>query len=100
MMKTGLMAVLALALLSGSALAAGGAKPTEAQKVEFHKVCMGIAKNEALCSCKAEAAMSLTDEDFMAEIIASMKGKAPPTDQNSAYNVYVAKSNQICKPNY
>jgi hypothetical protein len=100
MMKTGLMAVLALALLSGSALAAGGAKPTEAQKVEFHKVCMGIAKNEALCSCKAEAAMSLTDEDFMAEIIASMKGKAPPTGDNVKYARYIGQSNAKCIPGY
>ena len=100
MMKTGLMAVVALAMLSGSALAAGGAKPTEAQKAEFHKVCMGIAQNETLCTCKADAAMTLLDESFMAEVIASMKGKAPPTADNVKYGQYIAQSNAKCIPGY
>jgi len=100
MMKTGLMAVLALALLSGSALAAGGAKPTEAQKAEFYKVCVGISQNVELCTCKADAAMTLIDEDFMGVVISSMKGKTPPADSYKKYNDYVAHSNQVCKPNY
>jgi hypothetical protein len=61
-MKTGLMAVLALALLSGPTLAAGGAKPTVEQKAEFYKTCYGISQDEALCTCKADAAMTLIDE--------------------------------------
>jgi hypothetical protein len=33
-------------------------------------------------------------------VIASMQGGAPDAADYSAYNTYVAKSNQICKPNY
>lgn len=99
-MKTGLMAALALALLSAPALAAGGAKPTDEQKTEFYKTCYGISQDEALCSCKADAALQLIDEDFMAVVIASMKGKSPPADSYKKYNEYVARSNQVCKPNY
>lgn len=98
-MKTVLAALLALSM-TGVALAAGGATPTEAQKVEFHKVCMGIAQDETLCTCKADAAMKLIDEDFMGLVIASMKGKSPPEDSYKKYNEYVARSNQVCKPNY
>ena len=76
------------------------AAPTEAQKGEFYSVCMGIAQDDALCSCKADAAMSLIDERFMAVVISSMKGQTPKSDDYVAYNAYVARSNQICKPNY
>ncbi|WP_316357203.1 hypothetical protein [Devosia sp.] len=86
----------ALALMTVPALAA----PTAEQKAEFHAVCMGIAQDETLCSCKADAAMTLIDERFMAMVIAAMQGGSVPQDQYSAYNTYVAKSNQICKPNY
>lgn len=96
MMKRVVVALLALGMLSGAAQAA----PSAAQKAEFYKVCMGIASDDALCSCKADAAMTLIDEEFMAIVISSMKGKAPPADKYQAYNTYVAKSNQICKPNY
>ncbi len=99
-MKTGFLTVLALALLGGSALAAGGATPTAEQKAEFYKTCYGISQDEALCTCKAEAATKLIDEDFMGMVIASMKGKSPPADSYKAYNEYVARSNQVCKPNY
>lgn len=102
MMKSGiaaLVALLALGMASGVALA-GGATPTSAQKDEFYKVCMGIAEDAALCGCKADAAMQLIDEDFMGLVIASMKGKSPPEDSYKAYNAYVARSNQVCKPNY
>lgn len=96
-MKTTIAIILAAALLTAPAMAA----PTQAQKAEFYRVCMGIAQDDALCSCKADAAMGLIDEDFMGMVIASMKGTASPSgDQYSAYNTYVAKSNQICKPNY
>lgn len=96
MMKRVMVALLALGMLGGAAQAA----PSEAQKADFYKTCMGIASDDALCSCKADAAMTLIDEEFMAMVIASMKGKSPPAGQYAAYNAYVAKSNQICKPNY
>ena len=82
---------------AGSVLAA---PPTADQKTEFHRVCMSIAQDETLCTCKADAALTLIDERFMDVVIASMKGR--PTAQADAvpYNTYVAKSNQICKPNY
>ncbi len=89
--------LLALSMMVGGASAAA---PTEAQKAEFYATCMGIASDEALCSCKADAALTLIDESFMAIVIDSMKGKSPPADSYSAYNTYVAKSNQVCKPNY
>jgi hypothetical protein len=76
------------------------AAPSEAQKTEFYAVCMGIAQDETLCSCKADAAMTLIDADFMAMVIAAMQGGSVPQDEYAAYNAYVAKSNQICKPNY
>lgn len=96
-MKRLLLAGLALALL----VTPGFAAPTAEQKAEFYRVCMGIAQDEALCSCKADAAMELIDESFMALVIDAMQGKRNPSaEQYSAYNTYVAKSNQICKPNY
>ena len=90
-------ALVALGMLTGGAMAAA---PSAEQKADFYKTCMGIASDEALCSCKADAAMTLIDADFMAMVIASMKGKSPPAGEYAAYNVYVAKSNQVCKPNY
>ena len=83
-------------------IAAGpaAAAPTEAQKREFFSVCMNIAQDETLCTCKADAAMTLVDERFMAMVVAAMQGGSVPQDQYRAYNAYVAKSNQICKPNY
>jgi len=98
-MKIGVVALLALAMTSGAALAAGG-KPSEAQKAEFYRTCVGISSNVELCTCKADAAMQLVDTDFMAMVIASMQGKSPPAGSYKAYNDYVARSNQVCKPNY
>lgn len=89
-----------LAGLLLGATPAFAAAPTAEQKTEFHRVCMGIADNETLCSCKAEAAMTLIDGDFMAMVIGAMKGAAVPKTTYVAYNTYVAKSNQICKPDY
>lgn len=77
------------------------AAPTAAQKDQFYAVCMGIAQDATLCGCKADAAMSLIDERFMGVVIASMKGTASPKAADyDAYNTYVAKSNQVCKPSY
>ena len=92
-----LLAIAVTLVLSGPALAAS---PTTAQKDEFYRVCMGIAQNQALCACKAEAAMTLIDERFMDVVIASMKGGTPASTDFVAYNTYVAKSNQVCKPDY
>lgn len=97
MMKTGLAALFALAMMGGAALAAA---PSEAQKAEFYKTCVGISQNVELCTCKADAAVKLIDADFMALVIASMQGKSPPESSYKAYNDYVARSNQVCKPNY
>ena len=81
--------------------AAAQAAPSEEQKAEFYAVCMGIAQDQTLCACKADAAMTLIDADFMAMVIDAMKGTRNPAEgEYSAYNTYVAKSNQICKPNY
>ena len=92
-----IVALMALGMLTGGAMAAA---PSAEQKADFYRTCMGIASDQALCSCKADAAMTLVDADFMAMVISSMKGKSPPAGEYAAYNVYVAKSNQVCKPNY
>lgn len=89
-----------LPILVASAVPALAAAPTAAQKEEFYAVCMGIAHDATLCGCKADAAMTLIDERFMGIVIASMKGGSPPAGEYDAYNTYVAKSNQVCKPNY
>ncbi|MBF0677910.1 MAG: hypothetical protein IR164_03085 [Devosia sp.] len=96
-MKTQIFAlVTGFSLLATAAYAA----PTSAQKQEFFEVCMGISQNQELCACKADAAMTLIDERFMGVVISSMKGGAPAAADFNAYNTYVAKSNQVCKPNY
>ncbi len=92
--------LLALPLLLASTAPSFAAAPTAAQKDEFYKVCMGIAQDATLCGCKADAAMTLIDERFMAVVISSMKGGSPKAADYDAYNTYVAKSNQVCKPNY
>lgn len=92
--------LVALPILFASALPAFAAAPTAAQKEEFYAVCMGIAQDATLCGCKADAAMTLIDERFMGVVIASMKGGSPAAGEYDAYNTYVAKSNQVCKPNY
>lgn len=91
------MALAGLALLTGGALAA---PPTAAQKADFYATCMAISGDQPLCTCKADAAMTLIDERFMTVVISGMKGKAPAASDYVAYNTYVGKSNQVCKPNY
>ena len=90
-------ALLPLVQLTQPALAAA---PSAAQKDEFYRVCMGIAQDARLCGCKADAAMTLIDERFMGVVISSMKGGSPAASDYDAYNTYVARSNQVCKPNY
>ncbi|MBD8066638.1 hypothetical protein IC608_14280 [Devosia sp. PTR5] len=100
MRLTGLLPIIAGAMLMSN-LPALAAQPSAAQKEAFYAVCMGIAQDATLCGCKADAAMTLIDERFMDLVIGSMKGtKSPPAADYDAYNTYVAKSNQICKPNY
>lgn len=86
-----------LAMMTGPALAA---PPTAAQQDEFYEVCFDIAENQTLCRCKADAAVTLIDAEFMAIVIAAMKGRAPANKSYVAYNEYVGRSNQICKPDY
>lgn len=95
-MKRLLPLVSQLLLVAAPAFAA----PTAAQKDEFYQVCMSIAQDATLCGCKADAAMTLIDERFMEVVIRSMKGGSPDSKDYDAYNTYVAKSNQVCKPNY
>jgi len=84
---------LATALHAGTAFAA---PPSADQKAEFHQTCVSISQNEPLCTCKADAAMTLVDSDFMAVIIAAMKGKAPPAQYEVPYNDYIAASTRAC----
>lgn len=79
---------------------ASAAAPTAAQHAEFHAVCLAISGDQALCTCKADAAMELIDERFMGVVIASMRGGSPAAADFAPYNTYVARSNQICKSNY
>jgi hypothetical protein len=94
--KIGAAALLALALTS----AATAGPPTDEQKAEFYKVCMGIASNDTLCACKRDATTKLIDADFMAVVIVSMKGKAAPEEATVAYDTYIAQSNAVCIPGY
>lgn len=94
--KLGAATVLALCF-SGAAFAE---PPTAEQKAEFYKVCMGIASNDTLCACKRDAASKLIDADFMAVVIASMKGKTAPEAVTVAYDTYIAQSNAVCIPGY
>ncbi|HEV7275502.1 MAG TPA: hypothetical protein VGN80_04375 [Devosiaceae bacterium] len=99
-MRSPILAILAAALLAMSAGAVLAAAPTAAQKAEFRATCLRVSGNEELCTCKAEAAMTLIDERFMGVVIASMQGGAPAAADYETYNSYVARSNQLCKPNY
>ena len=78
------------------------AAPTSEQKAEFHAVCMGIAQDDTLCGCKADAAMTLIDERMMGYIIAGMKGGVgdEPDDVARARAKYIAESNRACGLNY
>ncbi len=96
----GLLLLGALGLSGGSLAKTQANPPTDAQKAEFYKTCMKIAENDTLCSCKADAALTLIDTDFMAIVISSMKGKTLEAKYSVPYDTYVARSNRICKPGY
>ena len=44
--------------------------------------------------------MTLIDARFMGVVITSMQGGSPAAADHETYNSYVARSNQLCKPNY
>jgi hypothetical protein len=92
----------ALAFFAFAMLTAGvaAAPPTAEQKNSFQRVCMSIASNEPLCSCKAEAAVELIDSEFMDLVIAAMKGETYPADEQGRYDEYIRQSNAICIPGY
>ena len=71
--------------------------PTTEQQADFLKTCLKVAPEAGeLCRCKAEAVMSLIDTEFMAVVIASMKGKDVPDEYYDAYNDYIARSTEAC----
>jgi hypothetical protein len=76
---------------------AHAAAPSAEQKAAFLKACLKVAPEAGeLCTCKAEAAMSLIDSEFMAVVIASMGGKDVPDDLYDTYNDYIARSTEAC----
>ncbi|HVY51698.1 MAG TPA: hypothetical protein VHA07_09100 [Devosia sp.] len=75
--------------------------PTAAQLKTFYETCLKIAPSASvLCKCKEDAAPRLIDTAFMDVVIASMKGKPLDAKYYDDYNNYIARSNQICKPDY
>lgn len=90
----------AIVLALGLAAPALAASPTAAQRQDFYRVCIGISGDEDLCTCKADAALKLIDERFMGVVIASMQGGSLAAADHKPYNSYIARSNQLCKPNY
>ena len=60
-----------------------------------------VATNENKVSTRSgrlafPSAMSLIDTDFMAVVIASMKGKDVPSNLYETYSDYIARSTQAC----
>ena len=104
-MKKLLLIVAALALTSSGALAAKlpviTNPPTAAQLDTFYATCIHVAPEATvLCKCKKDAAPKIIDTAFMDIVIASMKGKPLDAKYYDAYNNYIARSNQACKPDY
>ena len=104
-MKKLLLIVAALALSSSAALAAKlppiTNPPTTAQLDAFYAECIHVAPEATvLCKCKRDAAPKIIDTAFMDIVIASMKGKPLDAKYYDAYNNYIGRSNQICKPSY
>jgi len=87
--------VLAALLLATAPVLAKGTPPTAEQKEQFYDACT-VYGTADLCKCKADAAMNLIDTDFMAVVIASMKGKDVPADLYDTYNDYIARSTEAC----
>lgn len=93
-MKNALLVLAALVFATAPAFAA---PPSAAQQAEFLATCLKVAPEaQALCACKADAAMSLVDSAFMDVIIVSMKGKPVEAQHYTTYNDYIARSTQAC----
>ena len=93
-MKTLVMAgLVAFGMLTVPALAA---PPSAEQKAEFYDACVKTSGNVSLCACKADAAVQLVDHDFMAVVVASMKGKTLDDQYAVAYNDYIVESTRAC----
>jgi hypothetical protein len=103
-MKTIVLIAAALMLTTGVAEAKTKVvanPPTAEQLAAFYATCIKIAPEASvLCKCKQEAAPKLIDTAFMDIVIASMKGKPLDAKYYDQYNDYIARSNQICKPDY
>ena len=97
-----LLIVAALSLVTSGAMAKTIANPpTAAQLKTFYDTCIKVAPAASvLCKCKEDAAPKIIDTAFMDIVIASMKGKPLEAKYYDAYNDYIARSNQICKPSY
>lgn len=71
--------------------------PTLDQQQDFLATCLKIAPAAGeLCTCKAKAAMTLIDSEFMTVVIAAMKGKDVPANRYDTYSNYIARSTQAC----
>lgn len=93
-MKNLLLVLTALVLASPAHAAT---PPTPAQKADFLATCLKVAPAAGeLCRCKADAAMTLIDTEFMAVVIAAMKGKDVEDKYYDAYNDYIAHSTEAC----
>ena len=93
-MKKLLIVLAALALTSPVHAAT---PPTPEQKADFLATCLKVAPAAGeLCRCKADAAMTLIDTEFMAVVISSMKGKDVPDDLYDTYSNYIARSTEAC----
>ena len=92
-MKKSLIVLAALVLATPTY----AAPPTAEQKADFLATCLKVAPEAGeLCRCKADAAMTLIDSDFIAVVIASMKGKDVEAKYYDAYNDYIARSTEAC----
>jgi hypothetical protein len=105
-MKSILLVLAALTLTMGDAMAKAATHtianpPTSEQLDAFYAACIHVAPEATvLCKCKKEAAPKLIDTAFMDVVIASIKGKPLEAKYYDAYNEYIGRSNQICKPDY
>lgn len=105
-MKSFLLVLAALTLTTSGAIAKAATHtianpPTNEQLDAFYAACIHVAPEATvLCKCKKEAAPKLIDTAFMDVVIASIKGKPLEAKYYDAYNEYIGRSNQICKPDY
>jgi hypothetical protein len=80
-------------LLTTPALAAA---PSAEQKAQFYQICVATSSNVPLCTCKADAAVKLVDQQFMAVILASMQGQTLAAEYAVPYNDYIVESTRAC----